>query len=175
MSLPRANPRQPPESVRASAGHVAPRPRPSYVAEDIAGREDAGDPWSIHSYGLDVESAQWTLVLKALGALRGEEAPHLDHRVVITWGTPVPLPHGGEPRWPRSGTVLSRSACVPAGRGPKRRWRMARKIPARATLPGPRSKGPGFGMVWGKTLTLRASTWQDGTYQSTVLDERQIP
>ena len=51
---------------------------------------------------------------------------------------------------------------------------MTRKIRAGRLCAG-LFQGPGFGMVWGKTLTLRASTWQDGTYQSTVLDERQIP
>lgn len=35
-------------------------------------------------------------------------------------------------------------------------------------------QGPGYGILWAKSLTLRASTWQEGMYQSEVLKERTV-
>jgi hypothetical protein len=45
-----------------------------HVAESILLHEAEGHAWSVHQYGLDVESAQWGLVLQALGQLRTQQA-----------------------------------------------------------------------------------------------------
>jgi hypothetical protein len=34
--------------------------------------------------------------------------------------------------------------------------------------------GPGYGILWGKTLTLRQGSMRDGRYESTVLAERDV-
>ena len=34
--------------------------------------------------------------------------------------------------------------------------------------------GPGFGILWSKTVTLTETGWVDGTYQRTVLQRRTI-
>jgi hypothetical protein len=34
--------------------------------------------------------------------------------------------------------------------------------------------GPGHGIIWARTLTLRRSTWTQGERESVVLDERQL-
>ena len=52
----------------------SPATKARYVAESIMQHEMFGDTWSLHQYGLDVESEQWQLVLKALGTLRAKQA-----------------------------------------------------------------------------------------------------
>jgi hypothetical protein len=34
--------------------------------------------------------------------------------------------------------------------------------------------GPGYGLIWARTLTLRRSTWTQGERESEVLDERNL-
>ena len=46
---------------------------------------------------------------------------------------------------------------------------------ARAAFARAVFRGPSFGILWAKPLSLCASTWHNGTYQREVLVERRIP
>ena len=70
------------QSVTRHAAHrqaFGPRQRSAatkarHIAESILLHEAEGDPWTLAQYGLDVESEQWHLVLRALGGLRAAHA-----------------------------------------------------------------------------------------------------
>ena len=52
----------------------SPETKARYIAESILLHEAEGHVWTIHQYGLDVESQQWTLVLNSLATLRAAQA-----------------------------------------------------------------------------------------------------
>ena len=70
---------------------------------------------------------------------------------------------------------IMESCMRPSGAYAKTQASYPEEDTARAAFARAFFQGPGYGILWAKTLTLRASTWEHGVYQSTVLQERQIP